>query len=84
MRESSESSIVIVGRELRKVKGEKKESIPLQEIKKVTYDKKQISVYNKENVLTMKVPLRWVEYGEFYYAMVERTGHLREQPYIEE
>jgi hypothetical protein len=50
----------------------------------VTYDKKQISVYNKENMLTMKVPLRWVEYGEFYYAMVERTEHLREQPYIEE
>jgi hypothetical protein len=78
------SAVVIVGRELRKVTGEKKESIPLQEIKKVTYDKKQISVYNKENVLTMKVPLRWVEYGEFYYAMVERTEHLREQPYIEE
>ncbi|PFA62906.1 hypothetical protein CN378_17860 [Bacillus sp. AFS015802] len=78
------SAVVIVGRELRKVTGEKKESIPLQEIKKVTYDKKQISVYNKENVLAMKVPLRWVEYGEFYYAMVEQTGHLREQPYIEE
>ncbi|MCR8848171.1 hypothetical protein NQ095_07140 [Rossellomorea sp. SC111] len=78
------SAVVIVGRELRKVTGEKKESIPLQEIKKVTYDKKQISVYNKENVLTMKFPLRWVEYGEFYYVMVERTGHLREQPYIEE
>jgi hypothetical protein len=78
------SAVVIVGRELRKVTGEKKESIPLQEIKKVTYDKKQISVYNKENVLAMKVPLRWVEYGEFYYVMVEQTGHLREQPYIEE
>ncbi|UXH46444.1 hypothetical protein N5C46_10495 [Rossellomorea vietnamensis] len=78
------SAVVIVGRELRKVTGEKKESIPLQEIKKVTYDKKQISVYNKENVLTMKVPLRWVEYGEFYYVMVEQTGHLRELPYIEE
>ncbi|WP_061808737.1 hypothetical protein [Rossellomorea vietnamensis] len=78
------STVVIVGRELRKVTDEKKEIIHLQEIKKVTYDKKQISVYNKENVLTMKVPLRWVEYGEFYYAMVEQTGHLREQPYIEE
>jgi hypothetical protein len=77
------SAVVIVGRELWKVKGEKRESIPLQEIKKVTYDKKQISVFNKENILTMKVPLRWVEYGEFYYAMVEQTGHLREQPYIE-
>jgi copper chaperone CopZ len=83
MREASAPSVVIVGRELRKVKGEKKESISLQEIKKVTYDKKQISVYNKENVLAMKVPLRWVEYGEFYYAMVEQTGHFREQPYIE-
>jgi hypothetical protein len=77
------SAVVIEGRELRKVKGEKKESIPLQEVKKVTYDKKQISVYNKENVLAMKVPLRWVGYGEFYYVMVEGTGHLREQPYIE-
>ncbi|MBW3112523.1 hypothetical protein KYJ26_11815 [Bacillus sp. MCCB 382] len=78
------SAVVIVGRKLMKVKGEKKESIPLQEIKKVTYDKKQISVYNKENVITMKFPMRWVEYGEFYYVLVEQTGHLREQPYIEE
>ena len=78
------SAVVIVGKELRKVTGERKESIPLQEIKKVTYDKKQISVYDKENVLAMKVPLRWVEYGEFYYVMVEQTGHLREVPYIEE
>ncbi|WP_341357466.1 hypothetical protein [Rossellomorea sp. y25] len=59
---------------MRKVTGEKKKSIPLQEIKKVTYDKKQISVYNKEYVLTMKFPLRWVECGESYYVMVEQTG----------
>ncbi|QTC41483.1 hypothetical protein I7V34_20940 [Bacillus sp. V3] len=78
------SAVVIVGNELIKVKGEQKESIPLQEIRKVTYDKKQISVFNKENDLTMNVPLRWVEYNQFYYAMVEQTSHLREQPYIEE
>ncbi|MCA1060271.1 hypothetical protein LCL96_15135 [Rossellomorea aquimaris] len=84
MWKNKRSAVVILGKELIKAKGEKKESIPLQEIKKVTYDKKQISVYNKENVLTMKVPLRWVEYHQFYYAMVEQTSHLREQPYIEE
>ncbi len=78
------SAVSIVGKELIKVKGDKKESIPLQEIKKVTYDKKYISVFNKENSLKLKVPLRWVEYDHFYYAMVERTSHLREQPYIEE
>jgi hypothetical protein len=78
------SAVSIVGKELIKVKGDQKESIHLQEIRKVTYDKKQISVFNKENVLTMNVPLRWVEYSQFYYAMVEQTSHLREQPYIEE
>ncbi|MFI8684676.1 hypothetical protein [Rossellomorea sp. NPDC077527] len=84
MWKNKRSAVVIVGKELIKAKGEKKESIPLQDIRKVTYDKKQISVYNKENVLTMKVPMRWVEYHQFYYAMVEQTSHLREQPYIEE
>ncbi|MCA1063930.1 hypothetical protein LCL98_10835 [Rossellomorea aquimaris] len=78
------SAVSIVGRELIKVKGDKKESIPLQEIKKVTYDKKQINVFNKDNVLQLTVPLRWVEYPHFYYAMVEHTSHLKEQPYIEE
>jgi hypothetical protein len=78
------SAVSIVGKELIKVKGEQKESIPLQEIRKVTYDKKQISVFNKENALAMNIPLRWVEYNQFYYAMVEQTSHLREQPYIEE
>jgi hypothetical protein len=78
------SAVSVVGKELIKVKGEQKESIPLQEIRKVTYDKKQISVFNKENALAMNIPLRWVEYNQFYYAMVEQTSHLREQPYIEE
>jgi hypothetical protein len=78
------SAVSIVGKELIKVKGEQKESIPLQEIRKVTYDKKQISVFNKENALAMNVPLRWVEYNQFYYSIVEQTSHLREQPYIEE
>ncbi|BCB04127.1 hypothetical protein [Bacillus sp. KH172YL63] len=78
------STVSIVGRDLIKMSGAKKESIPLKDIKKVTYDKKHISVYNKENGLQLKVPLKWVEYDHFYYAMVEHTSHLREQPYIEE
>ncbi|MGR3762971.1 hypothetical protein [Rossellomorea sp. NS-SX7] len=78
------SAVSIVGRELIKVQGDKKESIPLQEIKKVTYDKKKISIFNKENALQLTIPVRWVEYDHFYYAIVERTSHLRDQPYIQE
>ncbi|XXM73202.1 hypothetical protein ACQ0QQ_04680 [Lysinibacillus sphaericus] len=78
------SSVIIVGRELIKARGERKESIPLHEIKKVTYDKKNINIFNKENNLKLKIPLRWVEYDHFYYAMVEHTSHLKEQAYIQE
>ncbi|MCA1054360.1 hypothetical protein LCM10_05125 [Rossellomorea aquimaris] len=78
------SAVSIIGRELIKVKGEKKESIPLHEIKKVTYDRKHIQIFNKENALQLKIPLGWVEYDHFYYAMVEHTSHLKEQAYIQE
>ncbi|EDL64071.1 hypothetical protein, partial [Bacillus sp. SG-1] len=76
--------VAIVGRELVKERGKQKESIPFHEIKKVLYDKKRIKVYNKRDELQLTIPLRWVDYDTFYIYLVEHTGHLREQPYIEE
>jgi hypothetical protein len=78
------SKISIVGRQLHVQKGNKSESIQLHDIKKVEYNKKNILIYNKQNEIALKVPLKWVRYEQFLYYINEQTSHLKEKPYIKE
>jgi hypothetical protein len=83
-RKNKNSKVAIVGRQLHVQKGSKSESIQLHEIKKVEYNKKNILIYNKQNEIALKVPLKWVRYEQFFYYINEQTSHLKEKPYIQE
>lgn len=75
--------VLIIGQQLVKQDGAKQQSIGIQEIKKVEYDKKNVLVYNKKNELAFKFPIRWVHYELFYMYMKEHSGHLKNRPFIQ-
>lgn len=76
--------VAIVGRKLIVKEGKKIESIDLAQIKKVEYNKKHVLVYNKNNNVEVKFPLKWVRYEQFYVYMKEHTHHLKNMPYIQD
>lgn len=77
-------SVAIVGKQLLAVDGNKTQSIDLAEIRKVEHNKKYVLVYDRENKLSVKFPLKWVRYDQFYVYMREHTSHLKNIPYIQD
>ncbi|SFB13681.1 MULTISPECIES: hypothetical protein [unclassified Bacillus (in: firmicutes)] len=77
-------SVAIVGKQLLAFDGNNTQSIDLAEIRKVEYNKKYVLVYDRENKLSVKFPLKWVRYDQFYVYMREHTSHLKNIPYIQD
>ncbi|MGW6255276.1 hypothetical protein ACWF5S_29730 [Peribacillus butanolivorans] len=75
--------ISIFGQQLVKKDGAKQNSIGLDKIKKIEYNKKHVLVFNKKNDLAFKFPLKWVRYELFYLHIMEHTAHLKDRPFIQ-
>jgi hypothetical protein len=80
---NKQRKVLIIGRQLVKQDGSKQFSIGMDEIKKVEYNRKHVLVYNKENQVAFKIPLRWVHYELFYTHLKDHTGHLKNRPFIQ-
>jgi hypothetical protein len=75
--------IAISGHELVKQDGSTQQNIGLRNIKKVEHTKKHILVYNQNNEIALKFPLRWTHYEHFYHHMKAHTAHLDNPPFIQ-
>jgi hypothetical protein len=75
--------IAISGHELVKQDGSTQQNIGLRNIKKVEHTKKHILVYNQNNEIALKFPLRWTHYEHFYHHMKTHTAHLDNPPFIQ-
>ncbi len=78
------SKVLIVGHDLIVQKGSNTNVIQIQDIKKVKYNKKRITIFNKKNEEQVLIPMKWVNYDHFAYVLMEQTEHLRDRPFIEE
>lgn len=75
--------ILIIGQQLVKMDGSKRNRIWMHDIKKVEYSKKHVLVYNKKSKLALKFPLRWAPYELFYLHLKKHTAHLKDRPFIQ-
>ncbi|MBS4196524.1 hypothetical protein [Lederbergia citri] len=75
--------VSIIGDQLIKQDGSKQNSIFLHDIKKIEYNKKHIFIYNWNQELAFKFPLRWVRYEVFSYLINEHTANLKDRPFIQ-
>ncbi|WP_340084825.1 hypothetical protein MHB50_02690 [Siminovitchia sp. FSL H7-0308] len=82
-RRNKKKKVLIIGDQLVVQHGSKQQSIELQEIEKIEYDRKNVFVYNKKLELAFKFPLKWVHYFLFQQQMNENVAHFKNRPFIQ-